>query len=52
MTTAAITPEAQAAQSGTANALGNALHAIKVFAGAAVSVVLLGQYAEEAHIKR
>jgi hypothetical protein len=32
--------------------LGNALRAIKVFAGAAFSVVVLGEYGEEAGIRR
>jgi hypothetical protein len=32
--------------------LGNALRAIKVFAGAAFSVVVLGEYGEEAGVRR
>ncbi|MFF9406437.1 hypothetical protein ACF1B0_13070 [Streptomyces anandii] len=32
--------------------LGDALHAVKVFAGAAFDVVILGEYGEEAGIRR
>ncbi|MFF4271111.1 hypothetical protein [Streptomyces sp. NPDC001536] len=32
--------------------LGNALRAIRVFAGAAFDVVILGEYAEEAGVRR
>ncbi|MEE1755679.1 hypothetical protein [Streptomyces sp. SP18CS02] len=32
--------------------LGNALRAVKVFAEAALGVVVLGEYAEEAGVKR
>ncbi|MFI9721376.1 hypothetical protein ACIHFE_17285 [Streptomyces sp. NPDC052396] len=53
MTTAAIAPDVQAAdQSGATHSFGHALRAIKAFAGAAVSVVLLGQHAPELHVKR
>ncbi|MEV5506330.1 hypothetical protein [Streptomyces orinoci] len=53
MTTAAITPDVQAAeQNGAIHPLGHALRAIKAFASAAVDVVLLGQHATELHVKR
>ncbi|MFD1660466.1 hypothetical protein ACFSL4_20200 [Streptomyces caeni] len=32
--------------------LGDVLHALKVFVGAAVDVVLLGEYGEEAGVRR
>lgn len=32
--------------------LGDALHAVKVFAGAVFDVVLLGEYGEEAGVRR
>lgn len=42
------------AASGTRNRhrVGDALRAVKVFAGAALSVVLLGEYGEEAGVRR
>ncbi|MFI1970319.1 hypothetical protein [Streptomyces cinnamoneus] len=43
MTTASITPD----PTPSASPLANALRVIKAFAGAAVSVALLGQYADE-----
>ncbi|MCA6093400.1 hypothetical protein LE181_14680 [Streptomyces sp. SCA3-4] len=43
MTTAAITPDPSA----PAKPLATALRAIKAFAGAAVSVVVLGEYADK-----
>ncbi|MEU4208390.1 hypothetical protein AB0F13_00060 [Streptomyces sp. NPDC026206] len=44
MTTASLTP---AGARPPASAVTHALRAIKAFAGAAVSVVLLGEYADE-----
>ncbi|ELP62241.1 hypothetical protein STRTUCAR8_06140 [Streptomyces turgidiscabies Car8] len=32
--------------------VGDAIHAVKMFAGAALSVVLLGEYGEEAGVRR
>ncbi|GAA0413550.1 hypothetical protein [Streptomyces luteireticuli] len=52
MTTAAITPDAQGAEHGAETALSHAFRALKVFAGTAVSVVLLGDYAQEGLVKR
>ncbi|MFI0739492.1 hypothetical protein ACH4PU_15610 [Streptomyces sp. NPDC021100] len=53
MTTAGITSAAQGAEHGAATALSHAFHALKVFAGTAVSVVLLGRFeGEEALVKR
>ncbi|MFJ5777546.1 hypothetical protein [Streptomyces sp. NPDC093094] len=58
MTTATVHPAplipsgATAFQSGVhRHRLGDALHAIRVFAGAAVDVVLLGEYGEEAGVR-
>ncbi|WP_028811098.1 hypothetical protein [Streptomyces flavidovirens] len=35
-----------------AHRIGKAVHAVKVFAGAAFSVAVLGEYAQEAGVKR
>ncbi|MFF0202466.1 hypothetical protein [Streptomyces sp. NPDC005017] len=45
---------ATASQTGThrQHRLGDTLHAIRVFVGAAVDVVLLGEYGEEAGVRR
>ncbi|MFE9769815.1 hypothetical protein ACFYPC_35725 [Streptomyces sp. NPDC005808] len=47
-------PGGATAASGThrRHRIGDALRAVKVFAGAALSVVLLGEYGEEAGVRR
>ncbi|MFF7982194.1 hypothetical protein ACFZDK_24215 [Streptomyces sp. NPDC007901] len=58
MSAATITPAPSRPPGATAvdgvphHRLGDALRAVKVFVGAAVSVVLLGEYGEEAGIHR
>ncbi|MER6614867.1 hypothetical protein [Streptomyces xantholiticus] len=60
MTTATLTPGthphhgAAASGAGTRpqHRVGSALHAVKVFAGAVFSVAVLGEYAEEAGVRR
>ncbi|WP_105975128.1 hypothetical protein [Streptomyces geranii] len=45
-------PGATAVQAGHSHRLGDALRAVRVFTGAALSVVLLGEYGEEAGVRR
>ncbi|MEV0223710.1 hypothetical protein [Streptomyces sp. NPDC050704] len=45
-------PGATALQGSHRHRLGDALRAVKVFAGAAFGVILLGEYGEEAGIRR
>ncbi|MET9503946.1 hypothetical protein ABZY42_19850 [Streptomyces sp. NPDC006622] len=45
-------PPGATAVSGTHHRLGDALHAIRVFAGAAFGVVVLGEYGEEVGVRR
>ncbi|WP_369037662.1 hypothetical protein [Streptomyces adonidis] len=45
-------PGATATKGGHSHRLGDALRAVKVFTGAALSVVLLGEYGEEAGVRR
>ncbi|ALC22442.1 hypothetical protein ACH46N_24065 [Streptomyces pristinaespiralis] len=59
MTTAILTPGTTrhtAAASGAGDSrhhrVGNALRAVRVFAGAVFSVAVLGEYAEEAGVRR
>ncbi|MFE9683095.1 hypothetical protein ACFYXC_30220 [Streptomyces sp. NPDC002701] len=61
MSTATFTPApvrplppsgATALPGGHRHRLGDALRAVKVFAGAALGVVLLGEYGEEAGVRR
>ncbi|GGZ95450.1 hypothetical protein ACFOOM_13615 [Streptomyces echinoruber] len=58
MSAAAVNPApvrpagATAARGGHRHRLGDALRALKVFAGTAVEVVVLGEYAEEAGVRR
>ncbi|MEV5241004.1 hypothetical protein AB0K89_18145 [Streptomyces cinnamoneus] len=47
MTTTSIAPGGAAETATPSSALAHALRALKVFAGAAVSVVLLGQHTQE-----
>ncbi|UQI48414.1 hypothetical protein M1P56_30895 [Streptomyces sp. HU2014] len=61
MNTASLTPTAQGAHAGATalhdgadhprHGLGNALRVLKVFAGAAVSVVLLGEYSDKRAVR-
>lgn len=59
MNTASFTPSAQGAHAGATaldhdharHGLGNALRVLKVFAGAAVSVVLLGEYNDKQAVR-
>ncbi len=50
--TSARRPGASTARGGPRHPVGDALRAVKVFAGAALSVVLLGEYGEEAGVRR
>lgn len=50
--TAARPAGATAVQGSHRHRLGDALHAVKVFAGAAFDVIVLGEYGEEAGIRR
>ncbi|MEV7341680.1 hypothetical protein [Streptomyces sp. NPDC093544] len=59
MSAATFTPGPSARAGATAasgthqrHRVGDALRAVKVFAGAALSVVLLGEYGEEAGVRR
>ncbi|MFD5631891.1 MULTISPECIES: hypothetical protein [unclassified Streptomyces] len=59
MSAATFTPGPSAKTGATAvsgvhrrHPVGDALRAVKVFAGAALSVVLLGEYGEEAGVRR
>ncbi|MGP4044260.1 hypothetical protein [Streptomyces sp. 2A115] len=45
-------PGATALQGSHSHRLGDALRAVKVFAGAALGVILLGEYGEEAGVRR
>lgn len=45
-------PGATPVRGGHRHPVGDALRAVKVFAGAALSVVLLGEYGEEAGVRR
>ncbi|MFF8596533.1 hypothetical protein ACF061_34900 [Streptomyces sp. NPDC015220] len=50
--TAARPAGATAVQGSHHHRLGDVLHAVKVFAGAAFDVVVLGEYGEEAGVRR
>ncbi|MER7047390.1 MULTISPECIES: hypothetical protein [Streptomyces] len=57
MSTATFTPSAQAPRTAAAEAhaphsVGGALRAVKVFVGAVFSVAVLGEYGEEAGVRR
>ncbi|MFB7593592.1 hypothetical protein [Streptomyces sp. NPDC056160] len=48
----AARPAGATAVQGSHHRLGDTLHAVKVFAGAAFDVIILGEYGEEAGIRR
>lgn len=50
--TASVRSGATASQGGHRHRLGGALRAVRVFTGAALGVVLLGEYGEEAGVRR
>lgn len=51
-TPATVHSGAAPVRGGHRHPFGDALRAVKVFAGAALSVVLLGEYGEEAGVRR
>jgi len=51
-TPAPVRPLPSSGTGGHQHRIGDALRAVKVFAGAALGVVLLGEYGEEAGVRR
>ncbi|WP_203691116.1 hypothetical protein [Streptomyces sp. SID12488] len=51
-TPATVHPGATPVRGGHRHPLGDALRAVRVFAGVTLSVVLLGEYGEEAGVRR